>query len=133
MLTPNTGARLVIPTVTASSDSDRPAAKRKNTSLRSRRSFATSLFTLSRNLNINNPPPTTQTRTSPQIISVMAWATGVSSIGLVSVPTVKRMSTRNIQTTQISIARRVDNLTLETDLSNRRCSKISNARMPAKD
>src|SRR5712664_3428184 len=114
MLTPNTGARFVIPTVTASSNSDRPAANRKNTSLRSRRSFATSLFTLSRNLNINNPPPTTQIRTSPQIISVIARATGVSNFGLVTVPTVKRTTTRNIQTTQISTARRVDNLMLET-------------------
>ena len=112
MLTLNTGARFVIPTVTASSNSDRPAANRKNTSLRSRRSFVTPLFTMSRNLNINNPPPTTQIKTTPQIIPVMARATRVSSNGLVSVPTVKRPTTRNIQTIQISTARRVDNLVL---------------------
>ena len=112
MLTPNTGARLVIPTVTASSDNDKPAANRKNTSLRSRRILPTNLFTLSRNLNINNHPPTTQIRTTPQIIPVMARATRVSSIGLASVPMVKRTTTRNIQTIQISMARRVDNLVL---------------------
>jgi hypothetical protein len=46
----------------------------------------------------------------------MARATGVSGIGLVNVPMVSKVTTRNIQTIHASMARRADNLMLSKHL-----------------